>query len=97
MSSCHLLLSRQAMQKKTFGTIKPAQVEPRGILHSHQEEEKAKAPKKRGRPQKEENPLTAKLTLYFTEEELEQIKDKAGLVPVAKHLRHYFIEQGYFK
>jgi hypothetical protein len=85
------------MQKKTFGTIKPVQVEPRGILHSHQEEEKAKAPKKRGRPPKEENPLTAKLTLYFTEEEMEQIKDKAGLVPVAKHLRHYLIEQGYFK
>jgi len=85
------------MQKKTFGNIKAVPVEPRGILHSHQEEEKAKAPKKRGRPPKEESPLTAKLTLYFTDEELEQIRDKAGLVPVAKHLRHYLIEQGYFK
>jgi hypothetical protein len=83
--------------KKTFGNTKPEPLQPRGILHSHREEEKAKAPKKRGRPPKEESPLTAKLTLYFTEEELEIIKDKAGLVPVAKHLRHYLAEQGYFK
>jgi len=85
------------MQKKTFANTKPAPVEPRGILHSHQAEEQAKAPKKLGRPPKEESPLTAKLTLYFTEEELAQIKEKAGLVPVAKHLRHYLMERGYFK
>ena len=82
--------------KKTFGNTKPQPVQPRGILHSHQEGEKAKAPKRRGRPPKEENPLTAKVTLYFTEEELDKIKENAGLVPVAKHLRHYLMSQGYF-
>lgn len=83
--------------KKTFGNTKPEPVQPRGILHSHRAEEKAKAPKKRGRPPKEESPLVAKLTLYFTEDELEVVKAKAGLVPLAKHLRHYLIEQGYFE
>ncbi len=83
--------------KKTFGNTKPEPVQPRGILHSHRAEEEAKAPKKRGRPPKEDSPLAAKLTLYFTEEELEAIKAKAGLVPLAKHLRHYLMEQGYFE
>ena len=83
--------------KKTFGNTSPEPVEPRGILESHREEEQAKAPKKRGRPPKQESPLTAKLTLYVTEQELETIKEKAGLVPVAKHLRHFLVEQGYFK
>ena len=88
--------------KKTFANskpevAKPVALQPRGILHSHKEEEQARAPKKRGRPPKEDSPLTAKLTLYFTEEELETIKEKAGLVPVAKYLRHYLKEQDCFK
>ena len=82
--------------KKTFANTKPEPVKPRGILHTHKEVEKENAPKPRGRPKKEVDPLQAKLTLYFTEAELEAIKDKAGLVPVAKHLRHYLMESGYF-
>ena len=85
------------MKKKTFGntaTVEP--LKPRGILSTHKAEEKAATPKKRGRPPKEADPLQAKLTLYFTEAEMEQIKDKAGLVPLAKHLRHYLLESKYF-
>ncbi len=82
--------------KKTFANTKPAPVQPRGILHTHKEDERSKAPKKRGRPPKEADPLQAKLTLYFTEDELEIIREKAGLVPLAKHLRHYLKENGYF-
>lgn len=87
--------------KKTFANTspaaKPTPVQARGIIRNHQEEEKEKAPKRRGRPPKEADPLQAKLTLYFTEAELEVIKDRAGLVPLAKHLRHYLLESGYFK
>jgi hypothetical protein len=86
------------MKKKTFGNtaaIEP--LKPRGILDTHKAEEKATAPKKRGRPPKETEPLQSKLTLYFTEAEMDQIKEKAGLVPLAKHLRHYLLESKYFK
>lgn len=83
--------------KKTFANTNPTPIQPRGILHTHKEEEEANAPKRRGRPPKEAEPLQSKVTLYFTEAELEAIKEKAGLVPVAKHLRHYLMEQGYFE
>lgn len=83
--------------KKTFANTSPEPIQPRGILHTHKEDEKAKAPKKRGRPPKEADPLQAKLTLYFTDAELSIIKEKAGLVPLAKHLRHHLKESGYFK
>lgn len=86
------------MKKKTFGNTPSVEpLKPRGILNTHKAVEKAAAPKRRGRPPKEADPLQAKLTLYFTEAEMEQIKDKAGLVPLAKHLRHHLIDGGYFK
>ena len=66
-------------------------------MDTHKAEEEAAAPKKRGRPPKETEPLQSKLTLYFTESEIDQIKEKAGLVPLAKHLRHYLLASKYFK
>jgi hypothetical protein len=83
--------------KKTFANATPEPLQPRGILSTHKEKEGASTPKKRGRPSKETEPLQAKLTLYFTEVEMNAIKKKAGLVPLAKHLRHYLSEMGYFE
>lgn len=85
--------------KKTFAnTTKDQQpLKPRGILQTHKADEKARAPKKRGRPNKETDQLQSKLTLYFTEAEMEHIRQKADLVPMAKHLRHFLLESGYFK
>ena len=82
--------------KKTFANTTSKPLEPRGILNTHKEKEEASAPKKRGRPPRDAEPLQAKLTLYFTEAEMDAIKEKAGLVPLAKHLRHYLNENGYF-
>ena len=83
--------------KKTFANATPEPLQPRGILSTHKEKEEASTPKKRGRPPKETEPLQAKLTLYFTDVEMDEIKNKAGLVPLAKHLRHYLSDSGYFK
>lgn len=83
--------------KKTFANATLEPLQPRGILNTHKDKEEASTPKKRGRPPKETGPLQAKLTLYFTNAEMDAIKDKAGLVPLAKHLRHYLNDNGYFK
>jgi hypothetical protein len=83
--------------KKTFANATLETLKPRGILNNHREKEEASTPKKRGRPQREADPLKSKLTLYFTDAEMDVIKSKAGLVPLAKHLRHYLSEAGYFK
>lgn len=86
--------------KPTFASIAPA-VKPRGILKDHAEEKPTKpaAPKKRGagqgKPAAER--ATEKQTLYFTTTELDFIKDQAGLVKIAPHLRHVLHELGYFK
>jgi hypothetical protein len=83
--------------KKTFANATPEPLQSRGILNTHKKKEEVSAPKKRGRPVKETEPLKAKLTLYFTDIEMHAIKNKAGLVPLAKHLRYYLSESGYFK
>jgi hypothetical protein len=83
--------------KKTFANATPEPLQLRGILNTHKKKEEVSAPKKRGRPVKETEPLKAKLTLYFTEIEMDKIRNKAGLVPLAKHLRHYLNEIGYFE
>jgi len=89
------------MTKKTFASVSkqaPKPVQPRGILSSHKEEEAIKKTKKKpGRPAKSSSELARnKLTLYFTDSEKAIIEEKAGLVSVAKHLRHTLNEFGYF-
>ena len=89
-------------QKKTFGSITQEPVEalaPRGILKAHSEASEAKPTPVKAKPvkkPKQEKVVLKQVSAYFTEAELEIIKEKAGLVPIAKYLRHTLNELGFF-
>lgn len=83
--------------KKTFGnTPKKEPVKPRGIL---KDVDKVEPKKRTGRPPKPKNEerATEKLSAYFTPSEMEKIREKAGMVKLATHLRAALHDLGYFK